>query len=109
MRPDHFVWQDQPGQLGIEAKLLGVFTERRLEVAMVRISGGRHAMLGPRNGVQIVYILAGTGTVDAAALAPHTAFEVTTGGAAQVTATTDIDLLVVGLPIFVRAKQRTTA
>lgn len=109
MRPDNFVWQEQPGQPGIEAKLLGVFTERRIEVAMLRVAAGSHAMLGPREGAQTVYTIAGTGTVDGAALAPQTAFELKAGVAAQVVATTDIDLIVVGLPIFVRAKQRTTA
>jgi hypothetical protein len=109
MRTEHFVWQDQPGQRGVEAKLLGVFTERRLEIAMLRVAGGSHAMLGPRDGLQTVYTVTGTGTVDGAALAPQTAFEVKAGTAAQVIATTDIDLIVVGLPIFVRAKQRTTA
>ena len=109
MRTDHFVWQDQPGQRGVEAKLLGVFTERRLEIAMLRIAAGSHAMLGPRDGVQTAYVVTGTGTVDEAAIGPQTAFEVKAGTAAQVLASTDIDLIVVGLPIFVRAKQRTRA
>ena len=109
MRPDAFVWQEQPGQRGIEAKLLGVFTERRLEVAMMRIEGGNRALLGPRDGVQTVYTITGTGTVDGAALGPQTAFEVKAGTAAQVVAMTDVDMIVVGLPIFVRAKQRTIA
>ena len=105
MRPGHFEWQDQPGQPGVQAKLLGVFTERRHEIAMLRLGVGSTAMLGPRAGIQLAYVLQGAAAIDGRAASPNTAFEVTAGSAAQVIATSAVELIVIGLPIFVTAKQ----
>lgn len=106
MRPANFAWADQPGQSGVASKLLGVFTERQIEIGMLRIDRGSSAMLGPRPGIQIACVLNGTGSVDGAPLQPLTAFEVATGTAAQLTAGADLELLLVGLPIFVGAGTR---
>jgi len=108
MKPANFDWQEQPGQPGVRAKLLGSFTERRHEFALLRVAGGSVALLGPRAGTQLVFVVAGDGTVEGRELKPHAAFEVTAGSAAQVTATNELELIVIGLPIFVAAKHPST-
>jgi hypothetical protein len=104
MKPESFDWQDLPGQPGAKAKYLGDFTERHHELALVHIDAGKSAMLGPRAGIQLVYVVEGTGTVDGNVLRTQTAFEVPSGSAAQVTATAALALIVIGLPVFAAAK-----
>ena len=104
MKPESFDWQDLPGQSGVKAKWLGDFTERHHELALVHVDAGKSAMLGPRAGIQLVYVVDGTGTVDGNALRAQTAFEVPSGSAAQVSATTALELIVIGLPLFAAAK-----
>jgi hypothetical protein len=108
MKPQNFDWQDQPGQPGVRAKLFGSFTERRHELAQLAVDAGSVAMLGPRAGTQLVFVVTGTGTVEGHELKPHTAFDVPAGSAAQVTASSALELFVIGLPIFVAAKQPST-
>jgi hypothetical protein len=100
MRPANFAWQNLPGQNGVAAKSLGVFTERRLEIAMMRVEAGASAMLGPRPGTQLVCVLSGTGRTGAESLQLHSTFEVATGTVEQITAVEPLELLVVGLPVF---------
>jgi hypothetical protein len=108
MQPANFDWQDQPGQPGVRAKLLGSFTERHHEIAQLAVAAGSAALLGPRAGTQLVFVVDGNGTVEGRALRPHTAFEVAAGTAAQATASGALELIVIGLPIFVPAKQPST-
>ena len=104
MKPENFDWQDLPGQPGVKAKWLGDFTERHHELALVHVDAGKSTMLGPRAGIQLVYVVDGTGTVDGNGLRSQTAFEVPSGSAAQVSATTALELIVIGLPLFAAAK-----
>jgi hypothetical protein len=108
MKPANFAWEAQPGQPGVRAKLLGCFTERRHELAQVQLEPKSVALLGPRAGIQLVFVVRGSGTVDGRALRPHAAFEIAAGSAAQVTAAEELELFVIGLPIFVGAKQPST-
>lgn len=108
MKPANFAWEDQPGQPGVRAKLLGSYTERRHELALLQVEPKSVALLGPRSGVQLVFVVHGSGAVDGRALRPHAAFEIPAGSAAQVTAAEELELVVIGLPIFVTAKQPST-
>lgn len=100
MRPSHFAWLDDPVQRGVSSKLLGAFTERRLEISMLRIRAGASAMIGPRPGVILCCVLRGAGTADQQNIEEHSAFEVTTSKVAEVCASEETELVVVGLPIF---------
>ena len=90
---------------GREREACGSFTERHHEIALVRIDGGSMRMLGPRAGTQLAYVVSGAGSVETHKLREQTAFEVTAGSAAQVLATSELLLIVIGLPIFVATKQ----
>jgi hypothetical protein len=101
MRPANFTWLDDPAQPGVSSKILGVFTERRLEIAMRRVARGASTVLGPRDGVLLGCVLSGFGSVDREPIVRLSAFEVTARGVVHVTAADDLELLLVGLPIFV--------
>lgn len=105
IRPEHFAWQEQSGQPGVEHKLLAAFTERRMEIAMLRVGAGANALFGPQAGIQTVYALGGAGTVDGHAIHAGSAFAVAAGAAADISATSTLELIVVGLPIFARVRE----
>ena len=100
MRPANFAWNDDPVQRGVSAKLLGVFTERRVEISMFRVTNGASGILGPRGGISLACVLQGTGIVDGEPIAALSSFEVASTMVAEVRATEDLELLVVGLPLF---------
>ena len=100
MRPSHFAWMEDPVQRGVSSKLLGTFTERRLEVTMLRVCRGASALLGPRAGLLLACVLQGSGTADREPVESLSAFEVAASKVAELSAAEDLELLVVGLPIF---------
>ena len=58
MNGENFAWRDVPGEPGIAEKLLGTFTERRIEVAFLRlVPGAAHVARGPK----LLYVLSGSG------------------------------------------------
>jgi hypothetical protein len=100
MRAPHFAWQDDAVCRGVQSKLLGVFTERRLEISMLRVEQGASAIVGPRAGVTLAWVLNGTGTIDGEAVGPFSAFEIPATRVAEISAGEQFELTIVGLPIF---------
>lgn len=100
MRPQNFVWQDAPGQPGLATRPLGSFSERRLETAMLRLAAGATAGLPPRAGTRLCFVLRGTGSAETQALRPLTAFAVERDRGLALEAAAEMELLLVGLPIF---------
>jgi len=99
MKPEHFEWQsDLPG---IARKALGTFSERRLEVEQMRIDAGVAATIVARAGSeQLCFVMSGTGAVNGQELHLHTAFALEGGGRADVHASEEVVLLLIGLPVF---------
>lgn len=100
MRPANFAWIADAAHPGVAWKMLGSFTERRLEVMMLRMEAGSTTLLGPRPGRLLACVLSGTGEVESQPLEAYSAFEVTARKVAQVRATAAFEILLVGLPIF---------
>lgn len=100
MRPQNFAWQAEPGEPGLAAKLLGIFSERRLELSMLRLAAGGKASLPPRGGTRLGFVLRGDGSAEERALRPLTAFALKPGCSPTLTAASALELLLVGLPIF---------
>jgi hypothetical protein len=100
MKPDHFTWQDDPDQVAVSMKRLGTFSERQLEMAMLRVGAGARARIAPRRGTHIGVVLAGSGTIGEHELRLHAAFSLERDEAAVVTAKSELELLLVGLPVF---------
>lgn len=111
MKPQHFDWRDDPDQPGVSVKHLGTFGERQLEIRMLRVASVARARLAPRDGTQIGVVIDGTGYAGEHQLQRHAAFSIERGEDALIVAATELELMVVGLPIFERtpARQLTAA
>lgn len=100
MRPARFAWVALADAPGVFVRALGTFTERRLEVAMLRLDAGAIMNFGKRGGDRLGFVVAGRGEIAGAELRAHSAFAIETGEAARLTAREPMELLVTGLPEF---------
>jgi len=100
MKPTNFDWQDVAGQPGVSIKRLGTFSERQLEIAMLRIAAGGRAKIAARPSTQIGIVIAGSGHLGEGELRPHTAFSLERNEDGLLAAVEETELLLVGLPIF---------
>ena len=100
MQPQNFVWQTEPGRRGLTTRVLGSFSERRLEIAMLRLAAGAKANLPARAGTQLGFVLRGTGFAEAQAVRPLAAFAVERDRGWTLEAAAEMELLLVGLPMF---------
>ena len=107
MRPQNFDWQDVPDQPGLASKLLGIFNERDLELSQIRLAHGAATRLAPRAGIRLGFVLGGSGSADGEGLRPLTAFALEAGNPLQLMATSPLELVLVGLPIFGPARAET--
>jgi hypothetical protein len=109
MKPSHFAWQDDPDQVDVAHKRLGTFSERLLEIAMLRAGAGASANIPARHGTQIGVVIAGTGTAGKHALREHAAFSLERNEGVVLTASSELQLLLVGLPMFAQRESRLPA
>jgi hypothetical protein len=103
MRPQNFAWQEEPGADGLATKLLGIFSERRLEIAMLRLAAGGTACLPPRDATSLGFVLSGEGSAEQRTLRPLTAFALDPGRSLTLAAASELEMLLVGLPVFAAA------
>jgi hypothetical protein len=106
MKPQHFDWHDDAEQAGVSTKHLGTFSERQLEISMLRVAAGASARMAPRPSTQIGVVIAGTGRAGTHELRQHAAFSIEREEGALLTAVTELELLWVGLPIFAESELR---
>lgn len=104
MRPKNFEWQPVSGQPDFSIKRLGSFSERQIEISILRVTAGGRAALATRPGIQLAVVIDGDGHIAQQPLRQHAAFSLEANEAGVLTATTDLELLLVGLPIFEREK-----
>lgn len=114
MRPVNFEWRPVDGQPGVSLRKLGCFSEREVNVSMIKIDAGASATIAPRGGRQLGLIVTGAGQLEGQELKEHSAFELLRDEGGRVTAAVETELLLVGLPLFsveeVRAyRERRTA
>jgi len=102
IKPKHFDWQPDAEQPGLGTKHLGSFSERQIEIAMLKIEAGSSARIAARAGVQIGIVVEGAGRIGKDDLRPHAAFSLEPGEGAMVSAATELALYLIGLPIFAR-------
>lgn len=100
IRPHNFSWQPQPGESGVSIKKLGCFSERQLEIAMLRIEADASARIAPRPGWQVGFAISGAGRVGGQELRRYSAFSLERGEGAEIEASEALELLLIGLPIF---------
>ena len=104
IKPKHFDWQPDAEQPGLAIKRLGSFSERQIEIAMLKIEAGSGVRIAARAGEQIGIVVEGSGLVGGQELRQHAAFSLAPGEGAALSASTALELYLIGLPIFARQK-----
>lgn len=102
MRPRNFEWQSVSGQPDLSIKRLGCYSERQTEIAILRVRAGGRAQLAARAGIQLGVVIEGDGHIADKPLRQHAAFELQANESGVLSATSDLEVLLVGLPIFER-------
>ena len=95
MLPEGFAWVNQVD--GVATKRLGGFNEAGTELLMLRVEAGA---TGALTGAALVYGLAGTGRLGADPVKPGTALHLAAGEKIEVAAGSELELLVIRLPVF---------
>ena len=104
MKPENFEWEAVEDQPGFARKNLCIFSERSLQFSMLKVEPGARGVQLSRGGIQIGFVLNGSGTVNGEALRKHSAFsgredfELASGEGMEV--------LLVGLPVFAEQQAR---
>ncbi len=103
MKPENFDWEPCDGQRGLAKKDLCAFSERHLQFSVLKLDPGARGRQPSRGGIQIGFVLQGTGTVNGQALRKFSAFS----GREEFALASDegMEVLLVGLPVFAEAKQ----
>lgn len=95
MDSSHYDWVPLADNPGVEEKLLGVFTERRALVRMIRLKPGAIFRAIGR-GIYVAY--AGSGRVEREPLRPYTTVFLDHGEAATISAERETEILHLGMP-----------
>jgi hypothetical protein len=94
MDPAAFEWQAEPGAPGVQRKLLGVFSARKLRISVLGLQAGASAQLAPTS---IAFVLSGRGQVAGQEWRQHATLR--TGEAAEtLTATEASEVLELHIP-----------
>ena len=105
MKPENFEWEPLEGEPGFARKQLCIFSERSLQFSMLKVEPGGRGLQMSRGGIQIGFVVQGSGAVNGEALRKHSAFS----GREDFALTSDegMEVLLVGLPVFAeqQAKQ----
>jgi hypothetical protein len=89
-----------PDSPGVYDKLMGVFTERRVEARMLRLDAGARLTV---HGRSILLVLSGSGKVAGEGYRRETTVYCEAGEEALFAAAAPTEILVIGLPVFDRA------
>jgi hypothetical protein len=105
IKPENFEWETREDEPGLATKPLCVFSERQLQLAVMKLGPGARASQPSRGGVQIGFVLRGEGAINGETLRKHSAFS----GNENFSLSSEggMEVLLVGLPIF--ASQETRA
>lgn len=98
IKPQNFDWLPRDGQKGVAQKPLGMFSERRSALTMLRLDAGASTGLEPYGGIRIGFVVQGEGAVNGRAVYKHSAFSIDPGEACSLSGGTGLQLLIVELP-----------
>jgi hypothetical protein len=96
--PASFHWLPLRAARGVYRKFLGALSERAVSIEMFKIAGG--AIWSSTDGVarRLIVVLSGSGTAAGQPLAYLTAVQADAGESLQISASSEMELFVVGLP-----------
>jgi hypothetical protein len=104
IKPENFEWETREDEPGLATKPLCVFSERQLQLAVMKLEPGARASQASRGGVQIGFVRQGEGTVNGEVLRKYSAFS---GNEDFTLGSRDgMEVLLVGLPIFAAQETR---
>jgi mannose-6-phosphate isomerase-like protein (cupin superfamily) len=103
MKPENFEWEPSEDEPGFARKQLCIFSERSLQFTMLKVDAGAGGVQLSRGGIQIGFVLSGSGTANGQALRKYSAFS----GREEFALASDegMEVLLVGLPVFAEARQ----
>jgi hypothetical protein len=96
--PASFHWLPLRAARGVHRKFLGAFSERAVSIERFKIAGG--ATWSSTDGVarRLLVVLSGSGTAAGQPLAYLTAVQADAGESLQISAVSEMELFVIGLP-----------
>ncbi len=100
MDPENYDWAPDSGQKGVARRHLGTFTERRVELSLLRLDAGITCMLPPRQGTRLHFALKGAGEVDDQPYRALSAWSTAAGESIALSAEAPSEIFVAGLPLF---------
>jgi len=95
MDPRHYEWVRVAGAEGVSEKALGVFTERRAEIRLLRLEPGAAFTV---NGRGVYFVLSGSGSLAGETFRRMTTLYLDTGETAKFGARETAEILHLGLP-----------
>lgn len=97
MYPENFDWMPVADEPGVEIKLLGMFTERRLDVGFVKLEPkSRHSISGPK----VYFVTSGEGSLRSETYGKFTTIQMNPEEVSTIKASTHTEIYFMGLPDF---------
>ena len=100
MDPAGFQWRPVEASPGAERKHLGTFTERGTWVEMLRFIPSATWRSTSAEARRLLFVLAGDGTCGSDSIRTHSAVQIDAGEPATLTATSPMEVLLIGLPML---------
>jgi hypothetical protein len=104
MDPKNYAWEPDAKQDGVSHRHLGTFTERHIELSLLRIRAGRTCLLPSRGGRRLHFALGGAGTAADLPYRKLSAWSTAPGETVAMKAEVESEIFVLGLPIFEPAR-----
>jgi len=95
MDPGHYDWVPVAGSEGVSEKAMGMFTERRAEVRMLKLDPGAKFAV---RGRSVYFVLSGTGALEGETFRHMTTLYLNSGETATFSAREAAEILHLGLP-----------
>jgi hypothetical protein len=100
IKPDSFAWAPYGKDRAAWIKRLGVFTERSLEISMLKVGANGEFTVRHRPGTQIGIILSGAGQISPEKYGALSTFSLQRDETANLRTDAETMILLIGLPLF---------
>ncbi len=106
MKPENFEWEPSGNEPGVAHKQLCEFSERSLQFSIMKVEPGARGVQLSRGGIQVGFVLNGSGAVNGEALRRHSAFS--GREEFELSSNEGMEVLVIGLPVFAEQQRDAT-
>jgi quercetin dioxygenase-like cupin family protein len=103
IKPDSFAWAPYGTDRDVWIRRLGVFTERSVEISVLKIGANGEFTVRHRPATQIGIILSGAGQIGAENYGALTTFSLQHDDTAKLRTEAETSMLLIGLPLFQEA------